>query len=112
MAINIPKNNDLRSKAFLCHAKEQMLKLLFDALNKENEVDLKFKRSSFIHYKGFVGRGNNAPLIMQLFKGSRWWWNLYMEANERDETGRPVLKEGQNAALMREDFKEHNFIFT
>lgn len=42
--IVISKNNDLRSKAFICHAKEQMLVKLFETLNKSNGVDLHFKR--------------------------------------------------------------------
>jgi hypothetical protein len=33
LMITIPRNMDLRSKAFLCHSKEQMLKKLFEALN-------------------------------------------------------------------------------
>jgi len=33
-------------------------------INKSNDIDLKFERSNFQFYKGFVGRGNNAPLIV------------------------------------------------
>lgn len=63
LQITIPRNMDLRSKTFLCHSKEQMLKKLFDAINQSNGVELNFKRSNFSHYKGFVGKGNNQPLI-------------------------------------------------
>ena len=44
LQIKLPKNNDLRSKAFICHAKEQMLVKLFESLNKSNLVELYFKR--------------------------------------------------------------------
>ena len=57
-----------------------------------------------------MGRGNNASLIFQLFKASRWWWNLYSTA-QYDENGK-VIKSNVSAELMREDFKEHNLIFT
>ena len=77
LGINIPKNNDLRSKNFLCHAKEQMLTKLYNTLKASNDVQLDLKRSHFQHYKGFIGRGNNAALLFQLFKASRWWWTLY-----------------------------------
>ena len=87
-----------------------MLLRLYETLNKSNNVVLNFKRQNFQHYKGFVGRGNNASLIFQLFKSSRWWWNLYSSA-QLDENGK-VIKSSVSAELMREDFKEHNFIFT
>jgi len=44
LQITLPKNNDMRSKAFICHAKEQMLVKLYEALNKSNLVELHFKR--------------------------------------------------------------------
>ena len=111
LQVLIPKNNDLRSKAFLCHAKEQMLRCLYETINQSNKVELNFKRQNFSHYKGFVGRGNNAQLIHQLFKASRWWWNLFSEPT-LDEAGKPIFQQGQTSNLMKEDFKEHNFIFT
>jgi len=70
-----------------------MLKTLYEAINQANGVELNFKRQNFAHYKGFVGRGNNATLIHQLFKGSRWWWNLYSEA-AIDENGKPIIQQG------------------
>lgn len=60
LQISLPKNGDLRSKAFICHAKEQMLTKLFDTLNRSNEIELDFKRQLFQHYRGYIGRGNNA----------------------------------------------------
>jgi hypothetical protein len=36
LQVIIPKNNDMRSKAFLCHAKEQMLKCLYETINQSN----------------------------------------------------------------------------
>ena len=77
LQITLPKNGDLRGKAFVCHAKEQMLIRLYETLNRSNGVELNFKRGLFQHYKGFIGRGNNSQLFFQLFKSSRWWWNLY-----------------------------------
>lgn len=43
-----------------------------------------------MHYKGYIGRGNNAQLLFQLFKGQRWWWNLFTEPT-LDESGKPIL---------------------
>jgi hypothetical protein len=71
-----------------------MLRKLYDSLNQANRLELNFKRQNFSHYKGFVGRGNNAQLIFQLFKGTRWWWNLYSEAI-LDENGKPIILPGQ-----------------
>ena len=47
LQITLPKNGDLRSKAFICHAKEQMLTKLFETLNKSNGIELNFKRQLF-----------------------------------------------------------------
>ena len=44
LQITLPKNGDLRSKAFICHAKEQMITKLYDTLNTSNDVELNFKR--------------------------------------------------------------------
>ena len=63
LQITLPKNGDLRGKAFICHAKEQMLHKLFETVNKSNKVELHFKRSLFQHYRGFIGRGNNSQLL-------------------------------------------------
>ena len=60
LQITLPKNNDLRGKAFLSHSKEKMYLKLFTTLNHSNGVDMKFERKNFKHYKGFIGRGNNA----------------------------------------------------
>jgi hypothetical protein len=46
-------------------------------MNKENELDINFERSQFQFYKGFVGKGNNAGLVVSLFKEHRWWWTVY-----------------------------------
>jgi hypothetical protein len=54
-----------------------VLKKLHEAINESNRVDLKFERLNFQFYKGFVGRGNNEALIVQLFKQHRWWWTIY-----------------------------------
>ena len=75
-------------------------------------MQLHFKRSLFQHYRGFIGRGNNSQLLFQLFKQSRWWWNLF-SAPVLDENGKVIMQHGQTSTqLLREDFKEHNFIFT
>ena len=96
LQVTLPKNNDLRSKAFICHAKEQMLTKLFETLNKSNGIELKFKRSLFQHYKGFIGRGNNSQLFFQLFKQSRWWWNLY-QVPVYDENGKIIMQHGHTS---------------
>ena len=93
LQVILPKNNDLRSKAFICHAKEQMLLKLFETLNRSNYVDLNFKRQNFQLYRGFIGRGNNSLLLFQLFKQSRWWWNLY-SAPVHDENGKVLMQHG------------------
>jgi hypothetical protein len=67
----------MTTKARISLSKEMMQTKLFLALNKSNAVDLDFKREKFQHYKGFIGRGNNSALFFQLFKASRWWWQLY-----------------------------------
>ena len=92
-----------------------MLIKLYETLNASNDIKLNFKRQNFQHYKGFIGRGNNAPLLFQLFKASRWWWNLYATA-QYDENGtiiNPVHgSKSTKDSDHQEDFKEHNFIFT
>ena len=59
-------------------------------MNKENDINLNFERQQFQFYKGFVGRGNNTPLIVSLFKQHRWWWTIY-QSLQYDEEGQPIL---------------------
>jgi hypothetical protein len=63
LGINIPKNNDFKSKNFLKVSKEMMHTRLWITLNKANNVNLNFKRERFQQYKCFIGRGNNANLL-------------------------------------------------
>ena len=53
------------------------MKKLHEAINESNGIDLKFERLNFQFYKGYVGRGNNEALVVQLFKQHRWWWTIY-----------------------------------
>lgn len=96
LQIQLPKNGDLRGKAFICHSKEQMLTRLFETVNKSNNIELHFKRSLFQHYRGFIGRGNNSQLLLQVFKQSRWWWNLFT-APVLDENGKVIMQHGQTS---------------
>jgi hypothetical protein len=63
LGIQMPRNNDLKSKNFLRQSKEKMWQKLFATLNKSNGVELDFKRERFTHYKGFIGRGNNSAML-------------------------------------------------
>jgi len=117
--IPLPKNNDYKSKIFLMQSKEKISTLLFNCLNSSNEIDLQFKREGFQHYKGYIGRGNNPSLFFQLFKSTRWWWQLYSTLpKEKSHKEQSENKEGSHAnqngyqACPWEDFKEHNFIWT
>ena len=58
--IQVPRNQDVKSTTFLKNSKEKMQTKLFRVMNKSNNVELDFKREKFLHYKGFVGRGNNS----------------------------------------------------
>jgi hypothetical protein len=61
--IQMPRNNELKSKNFLKISKEKMHDRLFSTLNKSNGIELDFKREHFKNYKGFIGRGNNSTLF-------------------------------------------------
>ena len=84
LKIEMPKNlsaNDLlplfKSKQFVVHCKSTVLQKLNQLINRENGMDLQFERSLFSFYKCFIGRGNNAALLVQVFKLHRWWWTVY-----------------------------------
>ena len=100
-----------KSKNFILHCKEVMLKALFHTLNDSNNVDLRFERSHFQFYKAFIGKGNNAALVVQLFKNNRWWWNVH-QALPIGIYGDVMLPNNGKENLYKEDFKEHNFIWT
>lgn len=61
--IQMPRNNDIRSKNFLRMCKEKMYTKLYKTINKANGIELDFKRENFSHYKGYIGRGNNSVLL-------------------------------------------------
>lgn len=54
---------------------------------------------------------------MNLFKNNRWWWNIYQTLQYTAE-GEIILPytcpdyQSLNENLYKEDFKEHNFIWT
>lgn len=71
LKIEVPKNLGalemqalFKSKQFIVHAKAQILQRLNSVVNKENDMELNFERSLFQFYKCYIGRGNNAPLIV------------------------------------------------
>ncbi len=70
-----------------------MLKRIFSLVNKHNKVELNFERPLFQFYKPYIGRGNNAQAIVNIFK-LRWWWNVSVETQQI------------------EDFREYNLIWT
>lgn len=90
---------------------------LSEVINQSNDVDLSFERGKFQFYKGYVGKGNNAPLIVSLFKNHRWWWTIY-QSLQHDEEGKPILPYSEqknsyvNMNLYKETFSEHNFLWT
>lgn len=52
--------NLYKSKQFIIHCKEMMLKKLYHTINFSNEMHkLHFERQNFQFYKCFVGKGNN-----------------------------------------------------
>lgn len=97
LKIEVPKNlgaNDMqalfKSKQFVVQVKAQILQKLYSLMNKENDMNINFERSQFQFYKCYVGRGNNAPLIVQLFKQHRWWWTVH-QSLYYDEDGNIIL---------------------
>lgn len=97
LKIEMPKNlstNDLlplfKSKQFIVQCKATVLQRLNALINRENGVELNFERSLFSFYKCFIGKGNNAPLIVQVFKLHRWWWTVY-QSLQHDEDGQPII---------------------
>lgn len=84
LKLDVPKNVSpqdylqfFKSKQFIVTAKGILFQQLHDIVNQTNKLDINFERIKFQFYKGFIGKGNNAPLVVSIFKNHRWWWTIY-----------------------------------
>lgn len=106
-----------KSKQFIVTAKGILFQQLHEIINQTNKLDISFERIKFQFYKGFIGKGNNTPLVVQIFKNHRWWWTIYQSLSY-DEEGKPILpyfemkSQNFNMNLYKETFAEHNFLWT
>ena len=79
LGITIPKPHlnidSLKTKEVINEIKEKLLRVLFNTINKENEIHVepRVSNSHFVTNKYYIGRGNNPGLVRNLFK-QRWWW--------------------------------------
>lgn len=75
-SIAIPKQfkNDLillfKNKEFLSNAKDRMHQVMFQVVNKTNNVNETIMQASPKYY---IGQGNNHVLVKSIFKNRQWW---------------------------------------
>ena len=63
----------MRDKEWLFKAREAILREFYRVLNLSNGMEIVGPEEGSV-YKYFLGRGNNACIVKQVFAG-RWWWS-------------------------------------
>ncbi len=87
----------LKTKEGLNEAKEKLLRLLFNTINKENEMTSVLSASK-ASAKYYVANGNNGQLVRTVMK-ERWWWSPAAEISGANVVWTPWKRQRFVAAL-------------